>query len=182
MCVFSRAYSCAVLPIPVLPRWGLSEKQQKRLSIGLLLYYSILPFLPFFLHISRLYFLKHERVTPKHTQPCMCFSVLPLSHSMHRSCEQSLTTPGEVSIVSLCPLYCIYLRVDSKPERTSLWKQTTFSRRIKTEPGITLGTLKLAPWNKSHCCEKQSSGDEAEPETEMNCKEESPSVSLKAWC
>lgn len=34
---------------------------------------------------------------------------------------------------------------------------------MNTEPGTTLGTVKLAPRNERHRCEKQSEGDEAEP-------------------
>lgn len=115
-------------------------------------------------HLSYLY---PSSFSPNRLQPqsveifytTMCvFCALSLSHSAHRSCKRCLTTPGEasVSLLTFCPLHIVdhSLRVDSKPERTSLWKQPTVSKGINTEPGITLGTVKLAPWNEQHLCKK----------------------------
>lgn len=88
-------------------------------------------------------------------------------------------------LLKFCPLPVVDQpgNENSKLEGTSLWKQPTVSRGINTEPGLTLGSVKLAPQNKQHHRERQSEGNEAGPGVKgMSGEKEIPLVSLKALC
>lgn len=142
-CIFSSEYSCGALLSLVLPLRPISSGSKRKTihktaSIHLSSSYtsSLSP------HI--LYCNNYKRVT-NFTQPCVWFCAFSLSLSLIVCIDpvNSVTTPGEVSTVypsSFFPLHIVNhsVTVDSKPERTSQWKQPTAGRGINTKVGNTV--------------------------------------------